>query len=100
MTLEGDFAFGDEGRGNVLTGFTNGFAIAEDFGFWEAETECYNENWWTSTEPKELKSVSLKLRQIVKMVAYWSPTVACCVDKTSCEGCSEKITESISIVLH
>jgi hypothetical protein len=62
VAFEGDFAFGDEGRGYILAGFANGFAIAEDFSFWEAETEGYDEDWWAGPEPVELKSISLKSR--------------------------------------
>jgi len=43
----------------MMTGFANGFTLAEDFGFWEAETEGDDEDWWGGTEPEELKSVSL-----------------------------------------
>ena len=66
MAFEGYFAFGDEGRGDVLTGFADGFALAEDFGFWEAETEGDDEDWWAGPEPEELKSVSLESHGICK----------------------------------
>jgi hypothetical protein len=59
VTFEGDFAFGDEGRGNVSTGLADDIALAEDFGFWETETKDDDEDWWAGTEPEELKWISL-----------------------------------------
>jgi hypothetical protein len=49
-----------------LAGFADGFTLAEDFGFWEAETEDNDEDWWAGPKPEELKLVSLKLRGIGK----------------------------------
>lgn len=61
MASESDFALGEEGRGNMMASFADSFAVAEDFGFWEAETEDDDEDWWAGTEPEELKLVRLKL---------------------------------------
>jgi len=102
VALESHFAFREEGRGDILAGFADGFALAEDFGFREAETESDDEDWRAGAEPEELKvGQFLKTRGMHgKVMAYRPPAMACCVDKTSCEGCGKKVTESISTIVH
>jgi len=54
VAFEGDSSLGEEGRRNVLAGFADGFATAEDLGFWKAETEGNDEDRWGGAEPEEL----------------------------------------------
>ena len=81
MFLERDAAFGEEGVGYTTLGFADGIAFSVGCGFWEAQTEDDDEDWWACTEPKE-----------------GTPAVGCRIDKATGESCGEEIAERVALL--
>lgn len=68
VTLESNFALLDESLPDVVSGGTNTLALDVSISLRQAQTECNNQNWRTSSEPEEgppLKNVSKCLTRLL-----------------------------------
>lgn len=68
VSLKSNLALLDESLSNVVSGGTNTLALDVSISLRQAQTECNNQNWWTSPEPEEgppLKLVSKCLTRLL-----------------------------------
>lgn len=80
---DGDAAFGDEGAGEMAAGDADGFALAEAFGFREAEAEEDEEDWRAGAEPVE-----------------GTPAVGGGVDETTRKCGGEQVAKGVALLEH
>lgn len=80
---ERNFAFRDEGSGNITSALANGDTALESLGFWQAQTENNDQHWRTGAEPEE-----------------WSPAMRSGVDEATGEGCRKQVAKCIALLEH
>jgi len=83
MSSQSNFSFCNKCLSNISLLISDQFTLVERFRLWQAESEDDNQNWGTGTKPEK-----------------WAPSMRSGVDESSCKGCSQKISESITLLQH
>ena len=81
MAFQSDFAFADEGAGDIAFGLAQCVASLVRLGLGEAQAEEDDEDRGAGTEPVE-----------------GSPAVRGSVDEATSEGCCEQVAKSIALL--